>query len=795
MGIRRILVAWGVLICLVRIAEGDGGDLQQQLSDVDLGRVVKRLEDEKSRAGVSWVVQLSDLHVSKFHPERVEALRKLMGTILATIQPSLVLITGDLTDAKSKTGTSTQQYEEEWIAYRDSIDLMIKESGLNLEQFYDLRGNHDKYGVPLAKSSLDFYSQYSCNARMKRTSLVQSVTLIGHDGWKHLFVGVDDSMSVGLRGPSNLFGHPSDNTIAKLERELSQWDDDTTTPVTKVVFGHFPTSFTASSESGHRSDQIMAKHNVSAYINGHLHCKFGRHLYKHHMNGMKGEFWEWEMGDWRTSRMMRILAFDHDRVSFVDLDLGDYSKKVLRGERFQMPTVILPTSPLDSRYMLRSSSSPFQADGGPVRALVFSPSPPSSVTVRVFDSAAKSVSNFVDYSLVESLKMVRISGPSAEEDGGPFVYEAAWESQKYLDSSPTRFWLQIQVLDSDKNSTTSDMWPFSIQGKMAPFKLTWLGFLVMGFQWESFYPVVLWIMVCVVLGCLLLIPQLAYIYLEKQGKYDRWALSIFNPSATSSFPYIKLPVWALLEGARNRPLWLAQVGYIAFLLVFPWFWGRVLAEDYPVGYMTLWGWTVWPSKSTVFHQSGVGWPDIMGIVLPYISCVLFPFVLMVSALCAEQGACELVLAVSDGDKLLGKDDVRTDTGMGVGENVSRHATKAALAANEKDDEKPLLSEKEDTGSPSARHGSDISSEEDEEEVATDKRESKVFSRRVRKIYFVGCFAIALLHLRLCLFMASSYGAQAIFLSPFYVWPVPILIVLSIYMTSAIKPRNLVVNQI
>ncbi|KAL2635657.1 hypothetical protein R1flu_007136 [Riccia fluitans] len=787
MGLPRMLAFWAVVLVFFSGIVDGFEDSQTKLESVDPGRTVHQLGDDNLRTGVSWVVQLSDLHISKWRPQRVETLNKLMGTVLATLQPSLVLITGDLTDAKGQGGTSTQQYEEEWIAYRDFIDLMVNESGIPLSRFYDLRGNHDKYGVPFAKSSLDYYSRYSCNARMGRTSLVQSATLLGRDGWKHLFVGVDDSMSIGLRGPSNLFGHPSDDHIDKLDRELSQWDSNITVPVSKIVFGHFPTSFTASSESGRRSDQIMAKHNISAYINGHLHTKFGRRLYKHHMRGTQGEFWEWEMGDWRASRMMRVLAIDHHRVSFVDVDLSRYSKKVLRGEQFVMPTIILPTSPLDSRTMLRSSASPLQMDGAATRALIFSPSPPASVTVRVFDSAPNAVLDSSNYHVVETLEMVQVSGPSSDKNGGPFVYEAGWNSNKYRDPSSTRYWLQIEVLDSEKNSTLSHMWPFSVEGKKGPFRLSFLGFICMGFQWESFFPIALWTIVCVILGCFLILPQLALIYLEKKGKYDDWALSVFNPSETSGFPYVKLPVWALLEGARNRLLWLAQVAYIAFLLVFPWFWGRVLADDYPVGYMTLWGWTVWPSKSKVFHQSGVGWPDIMGIVLPFIGCVIFPFVLMMSAFCAEQAACVLALAVSSKDKQVTSEANGSDTSKRrrVGGRSNRQSRKASGLENMIDDQKPLLAVKEDNTSSDTAEATSVA-----EEL---QQENSFFSRGVRKFYFLACFAIAFLHMRLCLMMVSAYGAQAVLLSPFYVWPVPILTAFCVYSTSSVKPRKIVVD--
>ncbi|CAK9170760.1 unnamed protein product [Ilex paraguariensis] len=49
---------------------------------------------------VVWVVQLSDLHFSVHHPDRALDFKELMGPALSMINPSLVLITGDLTVAE-----------------------------------------------------------------------------------------------------------------------------------------------------------------------------------------------------------------------------------------------------------------------------------------------------------------------------------------------------------------------------------------------------------------------------------------------------------------------------------------------------------------------------------------------------------------------------------------------------------------------------------------------------------------------------------------------------------------------
>lgn len=97
-----------------------------------------------------------------------------------------------------------------------------------------------------------------------------------------LFVGFDDSVTVGLRSPSNSFGHPTDKLLAELEMELRRYDNATAEGVTKIVYGHYPMSFTTSTESGKHPEDVMASNDVTAYLCGHLHTKFGRRLYRRH---------------------------------------------------------------------------------------------------------------------------------------------------------------------------------------------------------------------------------------------------------------------------------------------------------------------------------------------------------------------------------------------------------------------------------------------------------------------------------------------------------------------------------
>lgn len=46
---------------------------------------------------VAWIVQITDLHLSSYHPEIGEDLKDTLSSALRIIRPSLVFITGDIT--------------------------------------------------------------------------------------------------------------------------------------------------------------------------------------------------------------------------------------------------------------------------------------------------------------------------------------------------------------------------------------------------------------------------------------------------------------------------------------------------------------------------------------------------------------------------------------------------------------------------------------------------------------------------------------------------------------------------
>ncbi|KAJ1288863.1 hypothetical protein BS78_02G120400 [Paspalum vaginatum] len=634
--VRDLHVALLLVFSICGAAHARGGDLRQ----------VVEVPGEPS--SVVWAVQLSDLHLSPFHLERAADFRRYVGDALAMVNPALVLITGDLTDAKSKDLLSSGQEEFEWIEYGRAIDDVAKRSGLNMDIFYDLRGNHDSYGVPEVGGMFDFYKKHSINARLGRTGTVQSITL-QNSGRKHLFVGFDSAMTVGLRSPTNIFGQPTDRLLSDLDAALSQWDNQSTSsPVTKIAFGHFPISFSALTTSGGSIRDVFLKHSLSAYLCGHLHTNFGRNLKRHHKSvnhklsskqyyqfdiheGMstffsKGncsartesvaEFWEWEMGDWRSARSMRILAIDSGHVSYTDIDFTFGSRDV----------IIVPTFPLDSRFMHRSSypldffcQGTSTAHIGTVRTLVFARYKIESVSVKVYELHSGS------FQLVLHQEMEKTSGKGARGA----MYTVPWNWRAFSDEAPDRYWLQIEAVDMTGEIYLSELRPFSVNGLTAKVRWTWKEFRVMGCQWNQLYYPIMWTTLTFLVS-LVLVPRTSLTFYENQIM-----LKFLRPNMTRSSGGFS-PVNFEFLGLELSNIYFILSGmllYLLYLVFCPWLAGYPVTENHHKMYLHYRGWSTKYLTSTMPY---IGLPDVMVIILPHLLFVVLPAFLVIAAIAAER---------------------------------------------------------------------------------------------------------------------------------------------------------------
>jgi hypothetical protein len=63
---------------------------------------------------LSWFVHLSDIHISAEDPSRGKDLERLGVQVLAAMRPQALVLTGDLTHAKSKRPVAGRQMKAEW---------------------------------------------------------------------------------------------------------------------------------------------------------------------------------------------------------------------------------------------------------------------------------------------------------------------------------------------------------------------------------------------------------------------------------------------------------------------------------------------------------------------------------------------------------------------------------------------------------------------------------------------------------------------------------------------------------
>ncbi|KAL7061410.1 hypothetical protein AAHC03_0304 [Spirometra sp. Aus1] len=279
---------------------------------------------------VFWFMQVSDIHISKFSDsERGADLFKLCSTYIPVILPDLVMVSGDITDAKLQNRAGSMQFSEEWTVYDD----IIRRSGvLNYTKWLDMRGNHDAFNVPSPDHADNYYRQYSVQGR----NFPQSYMINHRKPYgTYSFVGLDACPSPGSKRPLNFFGV----ITTDLAQMLEVFSSKASTSNQTFWFGHYPTSTIIS--PGFDLRGLMSK-TTFAYFCGHLHTLMRAVPY---MYAIQPEgFFELELADWRDSRFFRVVAVDNDLVSFVDVPMTGLDSE-------DWPLVII-TNPKNAAFLL-----------------------------------------------------------------------------------------------------------------------------------------------------------------------------------------------------------------------------------------------------------------------------------------------------------------------------------------------------------------------------------------------------------------------------------------------------------
>jgi Calcineurin-like phosphoesterase len=187
------------------------------------------------------------MHISLFQNYgRIQDFNDFCNFTIDIIRPSVVLASGDLTDAKKINHLDSQQFREEWQNYQ----LALTRSKIAEKTVWlDIRGNHDNFNV--ANTKYDYYRNYSMQGPVHPRSYSYDLE---KDGTKYSFVAIDATLQPGPKRPFNFIGILSANETQHIQDlvEKSKAQNTDKQDHHLFFFSHYPTSCILSPRDGVR---------------------------------------------------------------------------------------------------------------------------------------------------------------------------------------------------------------------------------------------------------------------------------------------------------------------------------------------------------------------------------------------------------------------------------------------------------------------------------------------------------------------------------------------------------------
>ena len=316
-----------------------------------------------------WFIHASDTHLGASGATDSANLQWLVGQARAVINPSFIVVTGDLTDSTNGNifGYPNGPHQAEWDQYNN----ILSTNGVDAASYFDLPGNHDAY-------SDQYFNYYRANSiQGKATGRMQaSWTRTGPWG-KYHFLGINSADNTGkpfsLSWPYGDYAGLDGNELSFISGELAANPDAELT----LVFGHHPLV-----ETGNSSDtylfygkdelvSLMNSYGPSLYGYGHTHVSSEKYF---NQNMTDGVFYFNVSALGKDSpNQFTVTAIDCNGISSITQIKGTWP-------------VVLITAPMDRR--LGSIVNPYayvvpNSASNPIRALVFDPSAVTQVQFRV----------------------------------------------------------------------------------------------------------------------------------------------------------------------------------------------------------------------------------------------------------------------------------------------------------------------------------------------------------------------------------------------------------------------------
>ncbi len=318
---------------------------------------------------ILWFIHASDTHLGTSGSNDSTNLQWLVGPARSVINPSFIVVTGDLTDSTNGNilGYPNGPYQEEWDQYKN----ILSAHGVDASFYFDIPGNHDAYND-------QYFSYYLANSVQGRATGKTQASWSRVGPWgKHHFIGINSADNTGdafsIFWPFGDRAGLDSSELSSISAEMAANPDANLT----LVFGHHPLVPTGDSDETYLlygKDEfvgLMNSHGASLYGYGHTHDSSEKFFTQNMSDGVF-YFNVTDLGKGSPNQYM-ITAIDCNGISSVSQTVGTWP-------------VVLITAPTDRR--LGGMVNPYAyavstATPNPVRALVFDPTAVTQVQFRV----------------------------------------------------------------------------------------------------------------------------------------------------------------------------------------------------------------------------------------------------------------------------------------------------------------------------------------------------------------------------------------------------------------------------